>query len=99
MSEFVDICNKTTIECLQDYLDGNYNVIKNQPWDVKASKGDDSSVVVDLIKDSLGTGKNIYLPPRNPSSARINKSWKSKFVHSFKLANDSPYPKWYYGDE
>jgi len=99
MNEFVDMCDKMTIECLQDYLDGDYSVISNQPWDIKVPKGEDSRVVVDLMKDSLDAGKNIYLPPRNPASAKINKCWTSKFMHSFKLANDNPYPEWYYGDE
>tara|TARA_R100000005_G_C4996785_1_gene203573 strand:+ start:2184 stop:2936 length:753 start_codon:yes stop_codon:yes gene_type:complete len=99
MDDFVEMCDDKTIECLKEYLDGDFQITENQRWDVRAPKGGDSEHVVNLLRECLDLGKNIYLPPRTPASAQMKEDWTPEFVESFKLANDTPYPRWHHGEQ
>ena len=94
MEEFVDKADDQTIEALFDFLNGNSEPKENSMWNIKISKHTDSGFAVQLLKDCLGSGNNIYLPPRNIQDSKINEDWAASFVESFKKANSCPYPSW-----
>jgi methionyl-tRNA formyltransferase len=95
MSEFVELCDDATIECLKDFLDGNYNKTSNKKWQLKIAKKSDSKSVTEVLDFCLKSKTNVYLPPRTPNDSKVNTKWGEKFVDNFKKANDAPYPKHY----
>ncbi len=92
--EFTERCDDLTIEALQDVLDGNYVPQENTKWDVKINKHTDSFHAVNVLSNSLSNGLNVYMPPRTPKDSLINDDWSNDFKKIFKIANNSPYPKW-----
>lgn len=94
MREFVELADQTTVELLFDYLTEKYTPRQNKKWAVKVAKHTDSMFATYLLEQSLKDHQTIYLPTRTPDDAVINSEWSEKFKTSFKLANDSPYPRW-----
>lgn len=94
MEEFCDNADRLTIDALFEYLSGDHEPRENSKWNVKISRHTDSKFVVDILRETLENGKNIYLPPRRPIDSEINHEWGEEFVDAFKKANNSPYPRW-----
>lgn len=94
MEEFCDIADSLTIEALFEYLNGDYEPRENSKWNVKIARHTDSKFVVDILRETLDNGSNIYLPPRRPVDSNIKYEWGDRFIESFKKANNFPYPRW-----
>jgi methionyl-tRNA formyltransferase len=95
MYEFTELCDAATVECLNEYLEGNYKVKKNVSWQAKLKKDIDSQCVVDILRSCHDKNINIYLPPRRLEDAVVNDNWREDFKMPFMVANDVPYPKWF----
>ncbi len=97
MSEFVQIADRTTLECLEELvIAGTYNPIKNSyDSEIRIEKHYDSFLAVKKMKDCINQGKTIYMPPRTIKDSKINYDWPGEFIEIFKIANNDPYPKFY----
>ena len=92
--EFVAISDKIAGELLIEVLKGNFEPKENQRWDIRISKHTDSYRVKEILEYCLENNLSIYLPPRIPEDGKIKSEWPEDFKESFKIANNSPYPKW-----
>jgi methionyl-tRNA formyltransferase len=95
MYEFTELCDDATVECLSEYLEGNYQVKKNELWQAKLKKDMDSQCVVDILRHCYDKNINIYLPPRRRRHSALNDNWRQDFKASFMIANDVPYSRWF----
>ena len=94
MREFVDIADNKTVEGLLQFLKGDYAKINNPEWNIKIAKHTDSEKATSLLRYAIDNNINIYMPPRTPDDAKIEKCWGSDFITKFKTANAFPYPCW-----
>lgn len=94
MEEFCDHADRLTIDALFEYLRGDYEPRENSKWNVKVARHTDSQFVVSILRKTLESGKNIYLPPRRPIDSSVDAKWEDEFIDAFKKANNSPYPRW-----
>ena len=95
MNEFVDLCDDTTVECVKEYLLGEFSVKKNRNWEIKLNKHIDSASGVSILADALEKNLNIYMPTRNKHDSEVLPHWNNDFKNSFKVANSHPYPHWF----
>jgi len=95
MYDFTEICDDATIDCLSEYLYGDYQIRKNSPWQAKLRKSMDSQFVVDVLQYCWDKNINIYLPPRSLEDAALYDHWRQRFKTAFITANNLPYPKWF----
>ena len=80
--------------CPQKYKIQYLDKVSNDKWHVRIAKHTDAQVVCNIVKDAVKNNMNVYLPPRNLLDSKISDKWSDDFIQSFKVANNSPYPKW-----
>jgi len=93
-AEFVETCDDLTVECLVDVLRGDYTISSNRKYDVRVSKHTDSEKAVSVLRHCLENGLCVYMPPRTPDDSVVNPNWSDDFIEVFKIAQNTPYPKW-----
>jgi len=95
MEEFVEICDQATVDCLKDFLQGNYSPTGNRQWRVKVRKHVDSHKGASILDRCVENNIVVYMPTRNTIDSELKEKWPQDFKNNFKKANNSPYPKWY----
>ena len=95
MEEFVEMCDLATVECLRDYLQGNYTPQDNKEWSVKVRKHADSHEATTILERCVDNNIAVYMPTRNSIDSELKNGWPQTFKNNFKKANNSPYPKWF----
>ena len=93
-SKFCKLCDRMTVAALDEVLGGDYTITKNKKYDVRISKHTDSEKAVDILRQCLYNGLSVYMPPRTPDDSLINPSWSEKFKSIFRVAQNTPYPKY-----
>lgn len=92
--DFVETCDDLTVEALVEVLKGDINKKPNSRWNVKVNKHTDSRKAINLLKYCLDNNLNIYMPPRTPDDSVVKPYWSKRFIETFKIAQNHPYPKW-----
>jgi len=92
--EFTTKADSLTVELLMEVLNGDYEAKENTKWDIRISKHTDSYKTIEILRYCLANDLCVYLPPRTPIDGIVKEHWPDKFIKAFKIANDSPYPKW-----
>ena len=95
MEEFVEICDQATVDCLKEFLQGNYSPTGNRQWSVKVRKHVDSHKGISILERCVDNDIVVYMPTRNAIDSELKEEWPQDFKNNFKKANNSPYPKWY----
>ena len=93
-AEFVETCDNLTVECLVDVLRGDYTITNNRKYDVRVAKHADSETAVNVLRYCLENNLCVYMPPRTPDDSVIDPNWSDEFIEVFKIAQNTPYPKW-----
>tara|TARA_B110000444_G_scaffold197155_1_gene187949 strand:- start:1158 stop:1931 length:774 start_codon:yes stop_codon:yes gene_type:complete len=96
MQNFLNISDKKTIDCFKEIIGKDLHFKKNVKNKIVIANHTDSYDVVLEIKNAIKNSYSIYLPPRTPEDGKINKKWPKDFIEIFKIANNIPYPKYFY---
>ncbi len=91
---FVEKADDLTVSALIEVLTLSIPKIVNTPWDIKLSKNIDSFKAVEILEYAIKNNLSIYMPTRTPLDSLVKKEWSHNFKEVFKLANNTPYPKW-----
>lgn len=92
--EFTDTADRLSVDALVEVLNGEQELQENSRWNVRISKHTDSLKAVEILKYCQNNGLSVYMPPRTPDDGQIKPEWPDEFRRTFKIANDTPYPKW-----
>jgi len=95
MEQFVEMCDLATVECLKEFLKGNYTPQKNKEWNVRVKNHTDSYEATTVLDFCIKKQIAVYMPTRNPGDSKLKEGWPGRFENNFKKANNSPYPKWF----
>ena len=92
--QFTDMADKLSVDALVEVLNGEQELQENSRWNVRVSKHTDSLKAVEILRYCQNNGLSVYMPPRTPDDGQVKPEWPDEFKRAFKIANDSPYPKW-----
>lgn len=96
MKDFIELADDLTIKIFLEIIRTGYQRQKNKTWNIRVKEGTDTYKAIEFLRKSLRNSLNIYMPKRSPEDSKLNKNWPIEFQKIFKLANNDPYPRWYY---